>query len=295
MLQPIIGYVTLYHLMAYFFIYAFLGWIAEVIYSTLKTGKFVNRGFLNGPACPIYGTGALVMTIFLYNPFKDKPLLVFLLGMVLCDIVEYITSVLMEVLFHARWWDYTYEFLNIKGRICLKHTLYWGVVALTFVKLIHPHVDKVIMSFNVKTVRFILIGIFVVFFIDVANSVRKALDIRKLQIKLGKILDSIGNTFNSVKTTFEDKKNSLQQSLENKADKLNDTKTEAFEQLIDIIHEFELRLSKGSKDKNDKNKYSSRFFRNNLSLEKSIRKQLERIKKLRDDIKSNLNEDGEKQ
>ena len=151
------------------------------------------------------------------------------------------------------------------------------------------------MSFNVKTVRFILIGIFVVFFIDVANSVRKALDIRKLQIKLGKILDSIGNTFNSVKTTFEDKKNSLQQSLENKADKLNDTKTEAFEQLIDIIHEFELRLSKGSKDKNDKNKYSSRFFRNNLSLEKSIRKQLERIKKLRDDIKSNLNEDGEKQ
>ena len=112
---------------------------------------------------------------------------------------------------------------------------------------------------------------------------------------MGKILDSIGSTFNSVKTTFEYKKNSLQQSLENKADKLNDTKTEAFEQLIDIIHEFELRLSKGSKDKNDKNKYSSRFFRNNLSLEKSIRKQLERIQKLRDDIKSNLNEDGEKQ
>lgn len=278
-----------------FFFYSAAGWFVESLYRSIGEKRIINSGFLTGPMCPIYGTGALVMTIFLYDPFKDKPLLVFLLGMVLCDIVEYITSVLMEVLFHARWWDYTYEFLNIKGRICLKHTLYWGVVALTFVKLIHPHVDKVIMSFNVKTVRFILIGIFVVFFIDVANSVRKALDIRKLQIKLGKILDSIGNTFNSVKTTFEDKKNSLQQSLENKADKLNDTKTEAFEQLIDIIHEFELRLSKGSKDKNDKNKYSSRFFRNNLSLEKSIRKQLERIKKLRDDIKSNLNEDGEKQ
>ena len=278
-----------------FFFYSSAGWFVESLYRSIGEKRIINSGFLTGPMCPIYGTGALVMTIFLYNPFRDKPLLVFLLGMVLCDIVEYITSVLMEVLFHARWWDYTYEFLNIKGRICLKHTLYWGVVALTFVKLIHPHVDNVIMSFNVKTVRLILIGIFVVFFIDVANSVRKALDIRKLQIKLGKILDSIGNTFNSVKTTFEDKKNSLQQSLENKADKLNDTKTEAFEQLIDIIHEFELRLSKGSKDKNDKNKYSSRFFRNNLSLEKSIRKQLERIKKLRDDIKSNLNEDGEKQ
>lgn len=278
-----------------FFFYSAAGWFIESLYRSIGEKRIINSGFLTGPMCPIYGTGALVMTVFLYNPFKDKPLLVFLLGMVLCDIVEYITSVLMEVLFHARWWDYTYEFLNVKGRICLKHTLYWGIVAISFVKLIHPHVDGVIMNLDVKTVRLMLIGIFVVFFIDVANSVRKALDIRKLQVKLSSILDSIGNTFNSVKTTFGSKKNSVQQSLENTADKLSDTKDEVFEQLQDVIHEFELRLSKGTRDKKDKNKYSSRFFRNNLSIEKSIRKQLERIQKLRDDIKSNLNEDGEKQ
>ena len=278
-----------------FFFYSAAGWFIESLYRSIGEKRIINSGFLTGPMCPIYGTGALVMTVFLYNPFKDKPLLVFLLGMVLCDIVEYITSVLMEVLFHARWWDYTYEFLNVKGRICLKHTLYWGIVAISFVKLIHPHVDGVIMSLDVKTVRLMLIGIFVVFFIDVANSVRKALDIRKLQVKLSSILDSIGNTFNSVKTTFGSKKNSIQQSLEITADKLSDTKDEVFEQLQDVIHEFELRLSKGTRDKKDKNKYSSRFFRNNLSIEKSIRKQLERIQKLRDDIKSNLNEDGEKQ
>ena len=278
-----------------FFFYSAAGWFIESLYRSIGEKRIINSGFLTGPMCPIYGTGALVMTVFLYNPFKDKPRLVFLLGMVLCDIVEYITSVLMEVLFHARWWDYTYEFLNVKGRICLKHTLYWGIVAISFVKLIHPHVDGVIMNLDVKTVRLMLIGIFVVFFIDVANSVRKALDIRKLQVKLSSILDSIGNTFNSVKTTFGSKKNSIQQSLENKADKLSDTKDEVFEQLQDVIHEFELRLSKGTRDKKDKNKYSSRFFRNNLSIEKSIRKQLERIQKLRDDIKSNLNEDGEKQ
>lgn len=278
-----------------FFFYSAAGWFIESLYRSIGEKRIINSGFLTGPMCPIYGTGALVMTVFLYNPFKDKPLLVFLLGMVLCDIVEYITSVLMEVLFHARWWDYTYEFLNVKGRICLKHTLYWGIVAISFVKLIHPHVDGVIMNLDVKTVRLMLIGIFVVFFIDVVNSVRKALDIRKLQVKLSSILDSIGNTFNSVKTTFGSKKNSIQQSLENTADKLSDTKDEVFEQLQDVIHEFELRLSKGTRDKKDKNKYSSRFFRNNLSIEKSIRKQLERIQKLRDDIKSNLNEDGEKQ
>lgn len=279
-----------------FFFYSAAGWFIESLYRSIGEKRIINSGFLTGPMCPIYGTGALVMTVFLYNPFKDNLLLVFLLGMVLCDIVEYVTSVLMEVLFHARWWDYTYEFLNIKGRICLKHTLYWGIVSVSFVKLIHPHVDKILMELDVKTVRLILIGIFVVFFIDVANSVRKALDIRKLQVKLSGILDSIGSTFNSVKTTLEVKKNSIQQSLENKADKLNDTKTEAVEQLQDVIHEFELRLSKGpGKDKNDKNKYSSRFFKNNLSIEKSIRKQLERLQKLRDDIKSNLSEDGEKQ
>lgn len=279
-----------------FFFYSAAGWFVESLYRSIGEKRIINSGFLTGPMCPIYGTGALVMTIFLYNPFKDNLLLVFLLGMLFCDIVEYITSVLMEVLFHARWWDYTYEFMNIKGRICLKHTLYWGIVAVSFVKIIHPHVDRIIMSFDVKTVRLILIGVFIVFFLDVANSVRKALDIRKLQDQLGKILDSISNVFNNVKTTFEDKKTSLQQSIENKTDKLNDAKTEAFEQLQNIIHEFELRIpKKNNENKNKKKKYSNRFFSNNLSIEKSIRKQLQKIQKLRDDIKSNLYEDGEKQ
>lgn len=278
-----------------FFFYSAAGWFIESLYRSIGEKRIINSGFLTGPMCPIYGTGALVMTVFLYNPFKDKPLLVFLLGMLLCDIVEYLTSVLMEVLFHARWWDYTYEFMNIRGRICLKHTLYWGIVAVSFVYVIHPGIDNIIMNLDVDTVRYMLIGIFIVFFLDVANSVRKALDIRKLQVKLSGILDSIGNTFNSVKTTFEDKKNSIHHSLENKADKLSDTKSEIFEQLQDIIFEFELRLSRGiEKDKRNKNKYSSRFFRNNPSIERTVRKQLERIQKLRDDIKSNLNEDGEK-
>ncbi len=278
-----------------FFFYSAAGWFVESLYRSIGEKRIINSGFLTGPMCPIYGTGALVMTVFLYNPFKDKPLVVFLLGMLLCDIVEYITSVLMETLFHARWWDYTYEFLNIRGRICLKHTLYWGIAAIAFVKLIHPGVDKIMMGFNVNTVRIILAVIFVVFFLDVANSVRKALDIRKLQIKLSGILKSVSNTFSNVKTTLEDKKTSLQLSFENTTDKLNDARFEAFEQLQDIIQEFELRFSKQGSDKSDKNKYSSRFLQNGFSIEKSLRKQLEKIQKLRDDIKSNLYEDGEKQ
>lgn len=278
-----------------FFFYSAAGWFVESLYRSIGEKRIINSGFLTGPMCPIYGTGALVMTVFLYNPFKDNLLAVFLLGMILCDLVEYITSVLMEVLFHARWWDYTYEFLNIRGRICLKHTLYWGIASIAFVKLIHPKIDGIVQNFDLKTVRIILIAIFAVFFVDVANSVRKALDIRKLQDKLSKILETVSAAFSNVKTTLEDKKTSLQLSIENKSDRFYDTRIEAFEQLQSVIQEFELRFAKNKSDKSNKGKYSNRFFRNNFSIEINMKKQLERIQKLRDDIKSNLFEDGEKQ
>lgn len=278
-----------------FFFYSAAGWFVESLYRSIGEKRVINSGFLTGPMCPIYGTGALVMTVFLYNPFKDNLLIVFLLGMVLCDLVEYITSVLMEILFHARWWDYTYEFMNIRGRICLKHTLYWGIVSVAFVKLLHPKIDSIVQNFDVKTVRIILIIIFVVFFLDVANSVRKALDIRALQDKLSKILETVSSAFSNVKTTLEDKKTSLQLSIENKSDRFYDTRIEAFEQLQSVIQEFELRFSKNQSNKSDKKKYSNRFLRNNFSIEINMKKQLERIQKLRDDIKSNLFEDGEKQ
>lgn len=278
-----------------FFFYSAAGWFVESLYRSIGEKRIINSGFLTGPMCPIYGTGALVMTVFLYNPFKDNLLAVFLLGMVLCDVVEYITSVLMEFLFHARWWDYTHEFMNLNGRICLKHTLYWGIASIAFVRLLHPRIDRIVQNFDPKTVLIILIAVLVVFFIDVANSVRKALDIRKLQDKLGKILDSVSTAFSNVKTTLEDKKTSLQLSLENKSDRFYDTRIEAFEQLQNVIQEFELRFSGGKTDKKDKNKYSNRLLQNSLAIEINLKKQLERIQKLRDDIKSNLFEDGEKQ
>ncbi len=278
-----------------FFFYSAAGWFVESLYRSIGEKRIINSGFLTGPMCPIYGTGALVMIVFLYNPFKDNLLAVFLLGMVLCDVVEYITSVLMEVLFHARWWDYTHEFMNLNGRICLKHTLYWGIASIAFVRLIHPRIDRIVQNFDPKTVLIILIAVLVVFFIDIANSVRKALDIRKLQDKLGRILDSVSTAFSNVKTTLEGKKTSLQLSLENKSDRFYDTRIEAFEQLQNVIQEFELRFSGGKTDKKDKNKYSNRLLQNSLAIEINLKKQLERIQKLRDDIKSNLFEDGEKQ
>lgn len=127
----------------YFFFYSFLGWVVETIYCSIGEKKFVNRGFLTGPLCPIYGTGAVVFGVCLmpfYNKFGYSKwyiiLLVVLLGMLLADVVEFFTSLIMEKLFNARWWDYSNEKFNIQGRICLKHTLYWGLASGIFIYVV---------------------------------------------------------------------------------------------------------------------------------------------------------------
>ena len=278
-----------------FFFYSAAGWFVESTNCSIGEKRIINRGFLFGPMCPIYGTGALVLTIFIYNPFRDKPLYVFLIGMVLCDIVEYITSFLMEKLFNARWWDYTYEFLNIRGRICLKHTLYWGIASIAFVEVIHPHIDKMLLKLNGDKMIYIAAAIFAVFLIDVIHSVIKALDIRKLHVKMQSLIDTFSGGFDSVRNTIEDKYADLQLKLDNQNEKITDFRNEVFEQVQDVISQFELRFSKKSKDKNDKNKYSSRFLHNNFSVEQTIRKQLGRLRQLRDDIKSYIYDTDEMQ
>lgn len=272
-----------------FFFYSAIGWLIESIYCSIGEKRLINRGFLTGPMCPIYGTGALVMTIFLYNPFTDKPLYVFLLGMIICDLVEYITSFLMETLFHARWWDYTYEFANIKGRICLKHTLYWGVASIVFVYLVHPYVDAVISSLNSVVLRYILTVILVIFAIDVINSFRKALDIRNLLLKLNSMLDTTMTAFNTVKNSITNAYINMQDNVEKQNEKISGAQNELICQVQELLDQFELRFSRSSKADRDKKKYSNRFFHNSFNIEKYARKQLGKLKSIADNFNINMN------
>ena len=278
-----------------FFFYSAAGWLIESLYRSIGEKRIINSGFLTGPMCPIYGTGATVLTLFIYIPFKEKPLLVFLVGMLVCDIVEYLTSVLMEKLFNARWWDYTYEFLNINGRICLKHTLYWGIASIAFVNLIHPGIDAMISKINPEWYLYISIAIFAVFLLDVINSVRKALDIRKLQVKLNKIIDTISGGLSSVKSTIEDKYNDIHLTLENTSDKLTDARSDIYEQIQDLVSQFELRFTKSKTKNKEKNSFSNRYLQNDFAIEKHTRKQLDKLKKIAEEIKSNIFENGEMQ
>lgn len=259
-----------------FFFYSTAGWVVESTYCSIGEKRLVNRGFMTGPMCPIYGTGALVMTLFMYNPYKDRPLIVFLLGMLLCDIVEYFTSVIMETLFHARWWDYTYEFLNIKGRICLKHTLFWGIASVAFVYILHPGVDKIILGFSDKTIIVLSVVILIIFTADIVHSTIKAIDIISLNNKLNKAIAFFNGGFNTVKTAAQEKYQILQDGLDKGNEKINYTKSELYVQLTEFIEQTELRFMRPEKN----NKYSSRFFRNGMKIEKLTRNQLDKLKAL---------------
>ena len=129
----------LYRFLWIFFIYAFLGWCTEVSYAALVTGKFVNRGFLNGPVCPVYGFGVVIVLAGL-TPLEDNLLLLFLGSVVLTSSLEWLTGFVLEKLFHQRWWDYSDQPFNLSGYICLRFSIAWGFACLFVVKLLHPTV-----------------------------------------------------------------------------------------------------------------------------------------------------------
>lgn len=142
-----------------FIFYSFAGWIGESTYCSCgefrrarkadpaARFRFINRGFLSGPLVPLYGAGGLILTICLW-PLRKHLVLVFLAGVLLLDTLEFFTSLIMEKLFHARWWDYTGKFGNIQGRIDALHSLYWGLGAVLYVVFVYPPVRKLMSLFD---------------------------------------------------------------------------------------------------------------------------------------------------
>jgi uncharacterized membrane protein len=127
----------MYQFLWIFFIYAFLGWCTEVSYAALVSGKFVNRGFLNGPLCPVYGFGVVIVLLFL-TPLKDNFLLLFLGSVLLTSLLEWVTGFLLELIFHQRWWDYSDQPFNLGGYICLRFSIGWGLACVFVVDILHP-------------------------------------------------------------------------------------------------------------------------------------------------------------
>lgn len=131
----------------YFFIYSFLGWVCESIYCSCLQKKIVNRGFLNGPICPVYGVGALIVILGLWS-YRDNMIAVFVLGFILTSVLEYITATVLEKLFHAKWWDYSNYKFNIDGKVCLLNSTMFGFLSLFVIEILHPFVIDVLSRMN---------------------------------------------------------------------------------------------------------------------------------------------------
>lgn len=174
----------------YFVIYAFFGWVSETIYVGIGTKKIVNRGFLHSPVCPIYGFGALLV-LFVLDPFYSYPVIVFLLGIVSTSALEYFTSWLMEVIFHASWWDYSKRKYNLNGRICLKNSILFGIMGLFAVYLIHPLVESGVdkIPSNIQTILFVVLAI--ILSVDLVFSAVRAINVDKALQELHQALHTI--------------------------------------------------------------------------------------------------------
>lgn len=124
-------------ILAYFFVYGVLGWCVEVAFAAVKEGRFVNRGFLNGPICPIYGVG-VVSVIFSLQGFSESLVILYLASAVLVTFIEWLTGYVMDRIFHQKWWDYSGQRFQFEGHICLKYSVIWGLSALLAIFVLNP-------------------------------------------------------------------------------------------------------------------------------------------------------------
>lgn len=168
-----------------FLVYSFVGWLIEVIVTFNSDKKFVNRGFLLGPYCPIYGFSSIIM-IFYLSRYSDNFITVFLLAVVVCSGMEYIVSYLMEKLFKARWWDYSNRKFNINGRVCLENSIWFGLLGVLLIFIINPFLYNFILKFSDKVIIIIGIILLIVFITDMIISLDVTFKIKSTINKLVK-------------------------------------------------------------------------------------------------------------
>lgn len=154
-----------------FFFYSFIGWGVEVLEGIINNRGFINRGFLVGPICPIYGVSCLSM-LFILDKYENDYIILFLLGMVICTLIEYITSLILEKIFDTRWWDYSDHKINLNGRVCLETMILFGVSGIILMKVFKPLTNLIlgIIPTNIKFV--IAIVLLVVMLIDLFFSIK---------------------------------------------------------------------------------------------------------------------------
>ena len=234
----------MYLLVWTFFVYAFLGWCMEVSFAALTSGRFVNRGFLNGPVCPIYGVGVVVVLFFL-EPLRHNFLLLFVGSVLLTSLLEWLTGFVLEKLFHQRWWDYSNEPFNLGGYICLRFSIAWGLACLLVVDVIHPSILWLI-GLVPHTLGLVLLALFSAgMLVDLAATVRTIARMNRQLTQLDELAGRIKSLSNELGENLAERvidaaergtglREDLQENLEDMKDALAQRREDFQEDLEDM-------------------------------------------------------------
>lgn len=210
--------VSIYEQAGLFLIYAFLGWCVEVCYAAVTTGKVVNRGFLNGPVCPIYGVG-MVGVILLLVPLSDRPPVLFLGGMIFCTLVELIGGWLLKKIFDTRWWDYSDKPFNLGGYICLSFSILWGLAVTFAVRLVHPTLLGLVRAIPHTLGLVLLIVLYVLLAADLIMTLVTIIGIKRQM----KELERVAGALHAVSDTISDHLGATAIAADARMDELRET------------------------------------------------------------------------
>lgn len=257
----------------FFYIYCLFGWIFESTFVSLKKRKFINRGFLHGPAIPIYGEGAIMM-LFATIPVKGNICLEFIFGMIGATALEYVVGALMEQVFKVKYWDYTGKPFNVNGYICLTSTIAWGFLSVLLAEVMHTHVEAFVLSQSPTVITMAAIIITIIFAIDTCISAKEAWDLRVILDAITKAKEEMKELENKLEEKIEEKleetKEAIGERIEGTKEAIGERIEETREKLEESKEAFEVRKEAFKEAMPSKPALDSESIR--IRLEESARK-----------------------
>lgn len=233
-----------YQMVMYFTIYSFLGWVVETLFCSLQSRKFIWRGFLVGPICPIYGFGSLLVLLLLH-PFSENVVLVYVFGVILMTGLEYFVSFLLEKIFKKSFWDYSNYRYNLNGRVNLIYSLFWGLLCLVLVYLVHPLFQSVVESLSGKILLTATIIILLSILMDVMYSVRYTLVFNRELLSLTALAERIDKLRIDMLEAAEEKRAKLEEDLRALLSQQEEKVRRFFSKMRRILNAFpKMRLNK---------------------------------------------------
>ena len=231
---------SIYYSILYFFVYGFLGWCTEVIFAAFKQHRFVNRGFLNGPICPIYGVG-VTLVIACLEAFQSNLLLLYISSVILVTVLEGVTGWAMDKLFHNKWWDYSKLPFNIGGYVCPLFSLIWGVACVFIVYFVHPLIHQV-LSLIPHTAGIALIAILgIALLSDIIVTTSAIVKFNQYLERLKHITDELHAISNQIGSELYQNVMHVLDMQESSRQKLDDVKLEVSEEIRMQIVELKTR------------------------------------------------------